>query len=496
MNKTARLKVLFQLSLNLIKLRLKSAPDKDPKSKQLLFESFKHLGGVYVKFLQLLALNVDFMAGWAGTAEFDVFEAVGYEEIDVISILKTELPDYESSFSSVNTTPFAAGSFAQVYHAHLLDGSPVVIKVLRPSLARNLKADLRTLGFLAWVCDRLFRNQVLKIHDAYRKFAEFTVAESDYKREVSNAKWFYEYFRDHPSIKVPKTYETLSTKHLITQDLIGGISLAQVMEFRDESGYDSAQAVRALVGSDLWKQMEVLSTEFLISSVKSGFIFGDPHPGNIKLLPENKIGLIDFGLVAPTPTHPGAWLELLKEKQKLYSDAFDAGTFTIALLKYYDPELAQALTAVDQALNPEEPEDILTKIGHSAAIKYQKRMNEPRMQMLLRRKMITRIFASLNEGNRYGVKVDLDNAAALRASHTFLVLLGSLSTQGENFEVVRRALAQAITFAEEQTAMYPSTPLMSTEQALEFVSSWLSNIADRDPSLFQELTANMESSYA
>src|SRR5262245_47633923 len=113
LKRSERRKILMTLCINLLRIKFSSSANKPGQSKKLLFDSFKHLGGVYVKFLQLLALNLDFMVDWAGPAEFEVFESVEFEHINIYAILTNELPDYQTHFQYVETEPFAAGSFAQ-----------------------------------------------------------------------------------------------------------------------------------------------------------------------------------------------------------------------------------------------------------------------------------------------------------------------------------------------------------------------------------------------
>jgi len=139
-----RISVLLSLCFRLLRLKLSGKAGKEHLSKRLLFDGFQDLGGVYVKFLQILAMNVDFMSGWSGPSEFSVFEAVNMEHIDVQGLVRAELsPEAYQQFRAMDTEPMAAGSFAQVYRAELQDGTSVIIKVLRPSLVRGLRFDLR-----------------------------------------------------------------------------------------------------------------------------------------------------------------------------------------------------------------------------------------------------------------------------------------------------------------------------------------------------------------
>jgi predicted unusual protein kinase regulating ubiquinone biosynthesis (AarF/ABC1/UbiB family) len=106
------------------------------QATSFLFDRFTKLGGIYVKFLQLLALNQN-------TISIDdpnnlqeilaVYDHAGFETIDITQLLFSELKDKSSQITLDSLSPFAAGSFAQVYSGQL-NGQSIVIKVLRPSV--------------------------------------------------------------------------------------------------------------------------------------------------------------------------------------------------------------------------------------------------------------------------------------------------------------------------------------------------------------------------
>jgi hypothetical protein len=488
----SRTGLLIKLGWQLLRLRFSSIGNKKQQTNRLLFDNFKHLGGVYVKFLQILALNVEFLKGWAGPAEFEIFEAVAFEEIDLPALLRTEIPDYEQHFTYIEPAPFAAGSFAQVYRGQLRDGSDVVLKILRPSLVKNLASDLRLLGRIARFTGWLYKGGVVDIGEVYRQFATTVRDETDYQREVKNAGWFYVYFAHNADVVIPRTYADLSGSHIIVQELIGGLSLAEVFQAHS-SGQESAQFVSHQLGSDLWAQMEILGTELLVATVTADYIIGDPHPGNIKLLPDNKIGIIDFGIAAPAPANRHAFLNLMREYEKLYAQSFDAGTFTLAALQFFDEELVGALGVAGQLLTPLEPYALLRKIGESARQTLADAQTNPQTHSLLDQKAMMRLFnQSINEQNRFGIIMNLDAAAMLKSATTLLKMVGSISDDGQNFVAIHRALQRAIAIADNSNIPAAQTkPSPRPEHALEVLSSWLTRLADSDPFLYRQITATI-----
>jgi serine/threonine protein kinase len=489
----SRLRIVLSLSWQLLQLRF-SNNERKQQSNRLLFDTFQSLGGIYVKFLQILVLDAEFLKGWAGPAEYDVFESVAFEKIDLPELLRAEISDYEQQFLTIDLKPFAAGSFAQVYRGQLRDGTKVVLKVLRPSLVQNLKSDLRLLGVIVRLSGLLSKRRAFNIRELYKQFIGTVREETNYSREVKNAIWFYNYFAGSNDVVIPKTYPKLSGSRIIVQELIGGVSLAEVFQAQGH-GEEPSLFVYERVGSNVWTQLEIFGTELLIGILTADFVIGDPHPGNIKLLPDNKIGLIDFGIAAAAPTNRKAFLNLLREYEKIYAGSFDAGTFTIAALQFFDEELTQALDVAGQVLTPWEPRFLLQKIGDAARKALDDVKLNPQVSNLLDQKIIMRLFnQSINNQNRFGVTINLDAADMLKSAGTCINVIRAVGTHEQTFPVIYHGLQRAIAVAESGTLPEgEQSPSPRPEYALEFLSSWLASIADSDPFLYRQITGTINS---
>lgn len=486
-----RVRILVRLSWQLIRLRIAGGIRRQERSNRLMFETFKHLGGIYVKFLQIMVLDHEFGKGWGGPKEFEVFEDVPFEDIDLPALLKEEIPDYEKQFLTINLQPFAAGSFAQVYSGQLRDNTKVVLKVLRPSLVRHLNSDLRFIGIIARLTGLIGRLGAVDMKDFYKQFKATVRYETDYSREVKNAHWFYEYFKDKPQVMVPKTYGKLSGAKIIVQEMVGGISLADVL-VAQEHGHDPALYVYERTGSNVWTQMETFGTELLIGILTADFVIGDPHPGNVKLLPGNRLGLIDFGIAAAAPVNRRAFLDIIKEYEKVYAGNFDAGSFTLAAMSFFDEELTQALKVAGRVLTPWEPRMLLQKIGDAAKKAVDEAMHSPRANKLLDDKIMLKLFnESINEKNRFGLSINLDAADMLKSAGTCINVIRRVGTYEQNFPVVYNGLRRAIAYAEGNLPESEPPEEPRPEYALEFLSSWLAGIADSDPFLYRQITGTI-----
>lgn len=166
------------------------------------------------------------MEGWSGPRERLAFEDAAFEPIDVMG----EVGAAVSHIARVEPEPFAAGSFAVVYRVWLHSGDMVVLKILRPSVRQYLQTDLRLLGIFAAVFQFVARTSMLDIRAGFKELRRTVETEIDYEQEVLQTAWFYDYFSQNDQVVVPFTYKDLSNNHVIVQQYVGGVSLAEVMQ--------------------------------------------------------------------------------------------------------------------------------------------------------------------------------------------------------------------------------------------------------------------------
>lgn len=461
--------------------------------KRQLFTSFKQMGGVYVKFLQVLATNTDFLSGWATPSESSVFEDVELEPIDIYRVFASIEPNYHQHFAAANPVPIASGSFAQVYQAQLKNGQPVIIKVLRPSVSRNFKKDIKSLGYIVKMINLISPRGMIDYQQSFNEFRRITELETDYLREYHNAHYFYKYFSGHQSIVVPKTYRQWTTPRVLVQDYVGGLSLAEAM-IAQQKGHDIAEYVYRLSGSNIWQILETLGIELLISTVSAEHIFGDPHPGNIKILPNNQIGFIDFGVAANAPTSRHCFVEFIREYHNLYQGQFRPDKFAVAGLAFYDNVLSQAISVAASEIDGRTVNDL---IGQAAKRVFEiHKADEQSLNYLDNLQMTKLMTQVLNKGNRFNVKLDTNNLAMLRASHMYMATVRLIveragQPQSVSTEIIRRAFKAMIDHADNNGVVKsPSSQLetLSNEKSLQLFGDWIAGIADRDPQLYRQIT--------
>ncbi len=249
--------------------------------------ALEELGPTFVKLGQLLATRVDmFPPHWI--AEFEKLHsqvpAVPYEVLHpyLVAALKGEPRDVFAEFDPV---PMAAASIAQVHRATLKDGTPVVVKIRRPGIEDVIRADLRIMEHAA----KLLESEVpdFRRYDPVHIVSQFRRSlnrELDLAKEARNIDQFARHFADDPLVKIPRVYWDFTNERVNVQEQIIGMAGVSPDKLRAR-GLDPR--LLANRGADVVLRMVL----------EHGYFHADPHPGNVLFLPDNRIGMIDFGMV-------------------------------------------------------------------------------------------------------------------------------------------------------------------------------------------------------
>jgi predicted unusual protein kinase regulating ubiquinone biosynthesis (AarF/ABC1/UbiB family) len=462
---------------------------QDDRMYDLICVEFVALGGVYIKFLQGVMLQSSMMKRWHSPDRLKVFENLDHEPIDIVAVLRHELsPKQLSRITLVQPQPFAAGSFGQVYYAQLDGDKPIIIKVLRPMVRELLRYDLRLLSmFSRSLANKLSPNMDVDLDGAIKDFRNATLRETDYVAEAAFAHELYEVYRNHPKLLIPETYMELSTPNLIVQEYVPGISVAQLIRLQ-EQGVNPVAYVRETLGSDLDAQLEMLGRELIGGIFYLDRIQGDPHPGNVRLLPGNRVGLIDFGIAAPTPKNKAAFYGLLREWGKLfYSDDHDLVDLFQQFMRFFVSDLYRALKTLSNVHGEAANDDYVKSVGNLAKETFSSIVGTSDLKPLLENGRALQIINDMvNKDNRFGLTVHLESSEILRAAQTYISLIDVL---GRRKVLMPRVFDGVVASVEQQypDLKHQSDESMSIADALETVSKWLERVATRDPALFRQL---------
>lgn len=191
----------------------------------------------------------------------------------------------EELFASFDRVPIAAASLSQAYRAVLKDGRDVVVKVQRPELSGIITQDVETLGAIA---EEVMKYPSLCRHTDWpsvnAEFARTIFEEIDYIREGRNADTFRHNFRDNPKIYIPRIVWRLTGRRVLTIEYVSGVRITDL------------PALEA-IGANKDELTEVGVNFYLRQLLDDGFFHADPHPGNMRVMPDGRVGIFDFGMV-------------------------------------------------------------------------------------------------------------------------------------------------------------------------------------------------------
>lgn len=183
-------------------------------------------------------------------------------------------------FAEFDEEAFAAASIGQVHKAITLDGRRVAVKVQYPGVAEAVETDLRNMGVLLPLVKRLAPG--LDVKALAGELRERIAEELDYEIEAQNQRGVERAWREHPYVLVPKVDTSLSSRRVLVTELLDG------MRFEE---------VKAQPEDERDRYAEIVFRFFFTTLLKLGRCSGDPHPGNYLLLPDGRVGFLDFGLM-------------------------------------------------------------------------------------------------------------------------------------------------------------------------------------------------------
>jgi predicted unusual protein kinase regulating ubiquinone biosynthesis (AarF/ABC1/UbiB family) len=215
-----------------------------------------------------------------------------FPDRDAMAIIAHELGAPASDiFAHLDSEPVAAASLGQVYYGLLRTGEEVAVKVQRPRLKQTIGLDLLILKRITKFLKQypnLFRG--VDWTGVLDEFSYTIFQEMDYLQEARNADRFRQNFRSWKEIHVPHIYWDYTTSRVLTMEYIHGLKVTEVEPLR-ERGIPPAKINRLLVRTYL-KQM-----------LEDGFFHADPHPGNLRVMPDGKLAFFDFGMAGQIDAH-------------------------------------------------------------------------------------------------------------------------------------------------------------------------------------------------
>ena len=268
-----------------------TAAEVPPKAEELA-DDLERMGPTYIKLAQLLSTRADLIPppyAKALSRLQDSVEPFGFAEVE--RIVTEELGVRISrAFSSFEATPLASASLGQVHRAVLRDGREVVVKVQRPGIRERITEDMEALAELAEFADNHSEaGRRYGFGELLEQFRRSLNGELDYRKEAANLTTLARVVSKYHLLVIPEPIDDYTTGKVLTMDYVRGRKITELgplaqMEF------------------DGRRLAEQLFEAYLDQILVEGFFHADPHPGNVLLTDDNRVALIDLGMVARVPS--------------------------------------------------------------------------------------------------------------------------------------------------------------------------------------------------
>ncbi|MFI6641848.1 ABC1 kinase family protein [Streptomyces sp. NPDC050504] len=210
----------------------------------------------------------------------------------VHQVLREQLgEDWRADLPEFADKPVATASIGQVHRARWRDGTEVAVKVQHPGAGEALASDLGHLTRIGWILDRVTGGE-MNAKEILAELRERMVEELDYVQEAESQRVFAKAFADDPDFFVPRV--VAGTERVLVTEWLAGEPVSAVMA-------DGTREERDRLGL-------LLARFSLAGPERAGLLHADPHPGNYRLTPDGRLGVMDFGAVARLPDGLPPWI--------------------------------------------------------------------------------------------------------------------------------------------------------------------------------------------
>ncbi len=316
-----------------------------------LADDLERMGPTFVKLGQILSSRADLLPEVylkALSRLQDKVKPFSYEEVE--TIVTSELGvRISKAFLRFEREPAAAASLGQVHRAELRDGRQVVVKVQRPGIRQEIAQDLEVLEELTDFFEQ--HTKMGRQHRLVKIFEEFQktlINELDYTREAANLSAIGANLSEFPRIVVPGPIADYTTRAVLTMDFIPGKKITEIQPL-ERMELDGAPLADELFQAYL-KQVLV-----------DGLFHADPHPGNVFLMDDRRIALLDLGMVGRTT--PAMQEKLIKVLIAISEGKGDEASSLVIHMSETTPQFQEAeFRQQISAMVSEQQDNTLAKI--------------------------------------------------------------------------------------------------------------------------------------
>ncbi len=289
----AQLKLRRELQPDLEGADLARATLASPDTGKRLVAALTELGPTFVKLGQILSTRSDLLPDSIivelTTLQNNV-EPLPFSEIEG-QLVKTLGKGWRERFATFDEEPLASASIAQVHRATLVRGGEgddpgttveVAIKIQRPGVRPKIESDLGILYAIAgWVEEAIDEAQAMDLRGIITDFTKSISQELDFKIEARNIERFQRNFAGVEAVAFPAVFDELSSTEVLCMEFLSGRKFSDVL-----AAGESTEEIVKVYFEVAYKML-----------FHDGFFHGDLHPGNVLMLPDGRLGVLDCGMV-------------------------------------------------------------------------------------------------------------------------------------------------------------------------------------------------------
>lgn len=256
-----------------------------------LVDDLKEMGPAFIKLGQLLSTRPDLLPAPYMNALANLQDQVDpFSFAEVEKIVEQELGvRISKAFNNFEAEPLASASLGQVHLAELNNGEIVVVKIQRPNIRETIMEELEVLETTAAFLEKnTDAGKRFGVDRVFQEFKKSLLRELNYLTEAENIRVLENNLSQFKNIVVPTPVDDYTTEKVLTMKYLKGDKITKISPLKK-------------LELDGEKLADELFKAYLKQILIDGFVHADPHPGNVHLMNDNRIALLDFGMVAYIP---------------------------------------------------------------------------------------------------------------------------------------------------------------------------------------------------
>lgn len=325
-----------------------------PPTPRLVRQTFEKLGATYVKLGQFVASSPSlFPPEYVNEFQYclDKTQALPFKYIRRVIEQELKQP-LEKVFATIDETPLASASIAQVHAATLITGESVVVKVQKPDVENILLTDLNFIYWATRIFERLFpKIKFASLSAIVSEIQACMMEEVDFYKEAENIKQFNEFLKatNNPLAIAPQVYPQASSLRVLTMERFYGVPLTDLETIKRYAKDPANTLINAM---NTWFSSLMFCESF----------HADLHAGNLMVLTDGRIGFIDFGIVGRV--NPDTWTAMMAFMESIGTGNFEQMADSMMRIgmtsqKVNINDLAKDLELIYQSFTVVDPTSVL-----------------------------------------------------------------------------------------------------------------------------------------